>query len=560
MKKYVIGLDYGTDSVRAVLIDTANGQEIASDVFLYPRWAEGLYCDPAKNQFRQHPLDHLEGLEQSVRNVLAKAPEGAAQAVAGISVDTTGSTPAAVDENGAVLALNPAFAENPNAMFVLWKDHTAVKEAAEINALAKNWGGEDYTLYSGGVYSSEWYWAKMLHILREDEAVGVYAYSWVEHCDWIPAVLTGVDDARNIVRGRCSAGHKAMWHESWDGLPSEDFLTLLDPVLSGVRSRLYRDTKTAVEEAGGLCAQWAEKLGLPEGLPVGVGAFDAHMGAVGGGIEPYSFVKVIGTSTCDILVAPPEDLGGAVVRGICGQVDGSVTPGMVGMEAGQSAFGDIYAWFRDLLLWPMSIVTEGGVVDEDVANSVAQSLAESLIPELSKAAEQIPPGSSGVTAVDWMNGRRTPDANQALKGGLFGLSLGTDAPRIFRALVESTAFGAKMIVDRFLEQGVPIKEVIAIGGVARKSPFVMQVLADVLHMPIKVASSDQTVALGAAMFAAVVGGVYETIDDAQAAMGCGFEVVYTPDEQRAQIYAKMFEQYKSFGGFIEQEIMGEATA
>lgn len=551
---YVIGLDYGTDSVRAVLIDTKTGGEVATDVFYYPRWAKGKYCDPARNQFRQHPLDYLEGLKQTIFNTLAKGPEGCAKQIAAISIDTTGSTPVAVDRDGTALSLRPEFADNPNAMFILWKDHTAVAEAEEINHIAKTWGGIDFTQYVGGIYSSEWFFAKILHILRVDEKVRKAAYSWVEHCDWIPAVLTGTTYPEQIKRGVCSAGHKAMWHDSWDGLPSEDFFQALDPLLGGLRERLFDQTYTADQAAGELTEEWARQLGLPKGTPVGVGAFDAHMGAVGASIEPYRFVRVIGTSTCDMLIAAPNELGDTLVRGICGQVNGSIVPGMIGMEAGQSAFGDIYAWFRDLLLWPAQLLAHSNVIENQTADTLVHEMADGLIPALSEAAQKVPLGESEIVAVDWLNGRRTPDASQALKGAITGLQLGSDAPRIFRALVEATAFGSKAIVDRFLTEGVPIKEVIAIGGVAKKSPFAMQVLADVLDMEIKVAQSEQTVALGAAMFAAVVGGIFDTVIEAQATMGCGIETSYRPNADNVAQYQRLYQKYKQIGAFIEKEL------
>ena len=558
METYVLGLDYGTDSVRAVLVDAASGKEASSHVFNYPRWAKGLYCDAAANRFRQHPLDYLEGLEGAVRGALEKGPEGAAGKVVGISVDTTGSTPVAVDRDGTALALRPDFADNPNGMFILWKDHTAIREAAQINQHARTWGGEDYTRYSGGVYSSEWFWSKILHTLREDAAVRAAAWSWVEHCDWIPAVLTGVTAPDKIKRSRCAAGHKAMWHARWEGLPSEQFLSSLDPVLSGLRERLYRDTHTADLKAGGLCEDWAQKLGLKPGIAVGVGAFDAHMGAVGGGIGPYSLVKIIGTSTCDVLLAPTNEIGDTLVRGICGQVDGSVVPGMEGLEAGQSAFGDIYAWFRSLLLWPMELVRRSGSLTPGAAAALEREVADSLIPALSEAASKVPMGQSAELAIDWHNGRRTPFANQALKGAILGLNLGSDAPRVFRSLVEATAFGARLIVDRFREEGVPIREVIAIGGVAKKSPFVMQVLADVLGMEVKVARADQAVALGAAMFAATAAGVYPTVLAAQKAMTSGFDTVYFPDKENVARYEALFEKYRAAGAFIEGQLTEQA--
>ncbi|UCE08445.1 MAG: ribulokinase, partial [bacterium] len=321
-ENFVIGIDFGTDSVRSIIVDALNGNEVSSAVYEYERWKEGKYCDPAKNQFRQHPLDHIEGLEFTIHEALTKAPPNTAIKIKGISVDTTGSTPVAVNKEATPLALTPNFEENPNAMFLLWKDHTAVKEAGEINQLARTWGGVDFTKYEGGVYSSEWFWAKILHVLREDEKVRKAAFSWMEHCDWIPALLTGQKDPLKIKRSRCAAGHKAMWHASFNGLPSEEFLMKLDPLLKGLRDRLYEETYTGNETFGTLSSAWAERLGLSEEVVVGVGAFDAHMGGVGGEIEPYVLTKIVGTSTCDMLIAPMEEFGDKLVRGICGQVDG----------------------------------------------------------------------------------------------------------------------------------------------------------------------------------------------------------------------------------------------
>ena len=553
--KYTIGIDYGTDSVRSVLVDTSNGNELADSVYYYSRWKKGLYCSPSENQFRQHPLDYIEGLEHTVKGIVAQCGPEIIENIVAISVDTTGSTPVAVDRQGIPLALTSGFEENPNAMFILWKDHTAVKEAEQINKLSRSWGGIDYTKYEGGIYSSEWFWAKILHAIREDSAVYEAACSWVEHCDWIPALLTGMTDPLKLKRSRCAAGHKAMWHKDWDGLPAEDFLVRLDPLLKGLRERLYKETYTSDIAAGSISREWAEKLGLPGNVMIGVGAFDAHLGAVGGGIKPYYLSKVMGTSTCDMLIAPNDEVGNNLVQGICGQVDGSITPGMIGLEAGQSAFGDIYAWFKKVLMWPIeNLLDKITVVDDIKKKSLLEVMSDILIPELSIAASKIPVEESAVLALDWMNGRRTPDANQALKGAITGLTLGSDAPRIFKALVEATAFGTKAIIERFRSEGIRIDGVIALGGVAKKSPFVMQVVADVLGMPIEVAKSEQACALGSAIAASVAGGIYATFEEAQKAMGGGFEKQYMPNASNTKKYRVLYDKYMKLGGFIENEL------
>jgi len=558
--KFVIGVDFGSDSVRSVIISASNGEELASSVYYYPRWQKGLFCEPANNQFRQHPLDYIQGLENTIKDCI-KIAGGAsiASRIKGISVDTTGSTPVAVNEAGVPLALTPGFEENPNAMFVLWKDHTSVAEAALINKHADKFD-TNYLKYVGGIYSSEWFWAKLLHILKVDESVRAATYSWVEHCDWVPFLLTGGTNAAGIKRGRCSAGHKALWAEEFGGLPPEEFFSSLDPLLAGYRERLFTNTYTSDEAAGTLSAEWAGRLGLSTDVVVGVGAFDAHMGAVGGQIEPYFLSKVMGTSTCDILVAPTNEMQGKLVRGICGQVNGSVIPGMVGLEAGQSAFGDTYAWFRNVLSWPLNnLLSRSEIIDNNTADALKQELEALIIPELSRQAALLPIDDVNELAVDWFNGRRTPDADQTLKGAMSGLSLGTDAPRMFRALAEATCFGAKSIVDRFVEEGIPVKGIIGIGGVAKKSPFVMQMMADVLGMPIRIHQFQHTCALGAAMFAAVAAGIHPTVEDAMAAMGRGFDEEYYPESENTAIYQKRYGQYKEMGTFIAGQIAEQAN-
>lgn len=544
-ESYVIGIDFGTDSVRALVVNAHTGDQAGTAVREYSRWKQGKYCDAASSQFRQHPLDYLEAFEGAVLEALEKSPEGARQNVRGISVDTTGSTPVAVDRNGTPLSLLPEFAENPNGMFILWKDHTANAEAEEINTLAHSLE-TDYTKYVGGIYSSEWFWAKILRTLRVDGQVREKAFSWVEHCDWISAELTGNTDPLTLKRSRCAAGHKALWHNDFDGLPPNDFLAKLDPLLDGIRDRLFTKTETSDEVMGTLSPKWAEKLGIPVDTIIGVGAFDAHMGAVGALIEPYSLCKVIGTSTCDMLIAPNEEAGHLLIKGICGQVDGSIIPGMLGMEAGQSAFGDIYAWFVKIIVEPVR-----ALLGEDAA----QELSKNLIPYLAEQAAKLPVTENDIIAIDWLNGRRTPDAKHTLKGAILGLNLASDHVRIFKALVEATAYGSKSIVERFRKEGVPIHEVIAIGGVAKKSAFVMQTLADVLNMPIKVAASEQACALGAAMFAAVASGIYKTLPEAQEAMSSGFDAVYTPRPAQAAVYQSLYQKYTQSGAFLENDFL-----
>ena len=548
-QNYVIGIDFGTDSVRALIVNADTGELSGTAVHEYTRWKEGQYCDPAISQFRQHPLDYLEGLEFSVINALASVSEEVKQNIRGIAIDTTGSTPVAVNREGTPLSLLPEFEDNPNGMFILWKDHTANAEAEEINKLAHSWP-VDYTKYVGGIYSSEWFWSKILRTIRVDEEIRENAFSWVEHCDWISAELTGNTDPLEMKRSRCAAGHKALWHQEFEGLPSNEFFTKLNPLLDGLRDRLFSETYTSDQPMGIISKKWSEKLGIPTDVIIGVGAFDAHMGAVGALIEPYSLCKVIGTSTCDMLVAPNDEVGHLLIKGICGQVDGSVVPGMLGMEAGQSAFGDIYAWFAKLITAPVKAL---------LGKEAAKELSQKLIPYLAEQAALLPVTDKDILAIDWLNGRRTPDANHTLKGAILGLNLASDSAKIFKSLVESTAFGSKSIVERFRSEGVPIHDVIAIGGVAKKSPFVMQTLADVLNMPIKVAKSEQACALGAAMFASVASGIHPTLQEAQQAMNSGFDTVYYPRQGTAAVYQVLYQKYLEAGEFVEYKFLNKSA-
>ena len=531
-KKYVIGLDFGTDSCRALIVDVRNGDEVATGISFYPRWKAGLYCDAQSNRYRQHPLDYIESMTEAVHTALSHLTEEEIASICGLCFDTTGSTPALTDCNGMPLALNPEFAEEPDAMFILWKDHTAVREAEQINALMKE-RNLDYLLYEGGTYSSEWVWSKVLHVINTNSRVKEAVYSWTEHCDWMTGLVTGNTIPEKMLRSRCAAGHKAMWHERWL-LSSSEVLLELNPSLNRILPHLFTQTYTSDTRAGTLTAEWAGKLGLPQGIAVAVGALDAHMGAVGASVAPGVLTRIMGTSTCDIIVAEKHEIGDRCIEGICGQVDGSVLPGFIGLEAGQSAFGDIYAWFRKFMSWPLKNIPEG---------EAKQKVMDTMLIELTREAQALKLSENDIVALDWMNGRRTPYADQNVKGMIAGLTLGSTAPEVFKALVEATAFGSRRIVEHMKAQGLHIDSVNGIGGISKKAPFVMQTLADVLNMPIRIVRSQQTCALGAAMFAAVAAGVYRDIMEAMKYMGSDVEVEYKPDTRRVRVYETLYKKY-----------------
>ena len=514
---YVIGIDFGTDSVRSMIVEASTGRPLTTSVFAYPRWRRGLYCNPERNQFRQHPLDHVEGMTHTVRDCLERSGVDP-QSVCGIGIDSTGSTPVLTDGIGVPLALRPGFDQNPNAMFMLWKDHTAVGEAVELNEHAARFD-ENYLQYSGGIYSAEWYWAKLLHLLRMDEEVNAAAHSFVEHCDWIPFLLTGGSDLKQMRRSVCAAGHKALWSPAWNGLPPAGFFSSLDARLDG-RFR-FANVATSDQPAGTLSKIWAERLGLHDKVIVAIGGLDAHIGAVGGQIQPHYLSRVMGTSTCDIMVT--SKLSNAV-RGICGQVEGSVIPGLTGLEAGQSAFGDAYQWWSKTVSQPIG--------------------------ELTSEAAGIEVTEQSELALDWFNGRRTPDADQQVKGAFMQVNLATTPASLFRAVAESTCFGARSIIERFEEEGLPVRGLIGLGGIANKSPFIMQLLSDVTGMPIRIHASDQTCALGAAMFGAVAAGIYPSVEEAMQAMGHGFSHSYAPQPRKKVIYDLRYRLYRKLGRFI----------
>lgn len=526
--RYSIGLDYGTNSVRVLIVDTANGEEVGTAVYNYQSGDAGVITDPRDPHLaRQNPRDYLDGLERAVPAAIEMArecPGFSPDRIIGIGVDTTGSTPIPVAHDGTPLSFLDEFADNPNAMAWLWKDHTGVAEAEAITAAARELRPH-YLAKVGGTYSSEWFWSKIWHCLKVDRKVFDAAASWVEFADYVPAVLAGDTNPRTLVRGVCPAGHKGLYCDEWGGLPDAEFLAHLDPALADLRGRLYEKAYPSDVPAGRLCPQWAEKLGLPAGIPICTGAFDAHHGGVGAGVAEGVLVKIIGTSTCDIIVAS-KDRKLPDIPGVCGIVDGSVIPGKYGIEAGQSAVGDIFNWF-------VSVLCEGDA---------------SLHEDLTERAAQLRPGESGLLALDWNNGNRTILVDARLTGLLLGQTLHTTRAEVYRALIEATAFGALTILNRLEEYGVRVERVVNCGGIAEKNPLLMQIYADVTGRTMLISRSEQTCALGAAMFGAVCAGPeaggYARVEDAQAAM-CGVkERAYVPDPANQAVYAELYALYR----------------
>ena len=523
--KYTIGLDYGTNSVRALVVNVTNGAEVAAAVWTYAHGTQGVVLSRDPNLARQHPADYLAGAEITIKQALAAAKKSdkgfKAEQVIGIGVDTTGSTPLPVDKEGQPLVFQKKFANNPAALAWLWKDHTSVNEAAEITALAKEMRPQ-YLAKCGGIYSSEWFWSKLLHCLRTAPEVFNAAHSWVELSDFVPASLTGTEHPDKLIAGVCAAGHKAMWNAKWGGYPDAEFLAKLNPKLAQLRSRLTPRVHTIDRAVGGLTAAWAKRTGLTAGIPVAVGAFDCHLGAVGSGVTPGTLVKIIGTSTCDISIAAnTSEL--ADVPGLCGIVDGSVLPGYFGLEAGQSAVGDLFNW------WVNYIQPHG----EKLSHR-----------KLDEEALKLKPGESGLLALDWNNGNRTILVDQRLTGLMVGQTLYSTPAEVYRALVEATAFGALTIINRFEEYGVKISQIVNCGGIAEKSPLTMQIYADVTGRPMKLSRSAQTCALGSAIAAAVVAGAHKSYSAAQKKMTGLKPKVYKPNPKAHAVYKELYALYK----------------
>ena len=550
-RKIVAGIDYGSDSVRVLLTEAETGETVSDGVCPYPRWAQKKYCCPEAVQYRQHALDYIEGLEKAMEIALSKAGEGAGERIIGIAIDTTGSTPCPVDRKGTPLCLLEEYKDNPNAMFHLWKDHTAVEEAKEINDVFSK-GEMDYTKYQG-IYSSEWFWAKILHTTRSDERIRKAAWTWSEHCDWLAGLLVGNTDPETMARCSCAAGHKALWHSEFGGLPSRQCLGKLDSYLVDVAERFGNGPVPAGTCIGTISKEWAKRLGVNTKAKVGAGSFDAHAGGVGAGVGPHTLVQVVGTSSVEMLVDSPEVLKGKDLKEYCGQAEDSIVPGYVGLEMSQPAFGDVYAWFKELLLWPVKqMEIPEAILPEKDKKRLVEYLSAELLTSLEKEAKKCV--EERVAALDWFNGRRYPKLNESVKAAINGLTLGTKAPSIYCALVKATVFGCKRVYQSLVDNGLRIDRIIAVGGIAKKSAFIMQMMSDALGVPIMVCKEEQMCAKGAAIYAAVASGVFESVEEGQKKYCEQYKANYFPDESRREMYESMYEDYLCLGEAVENEL------
>ncbi|MDC7289072.1 ribulokinase [Blautia schinkii] len=550
---YVIGIDYGSDSVRAILVDTQSAKTVDTAVAEYPRWREGRYCNDKISQYRQHPMDYLECLEMILKKLLVGRRHLATEVV-GIAVDTTGSTVCPVDEKGTPLAMKTGFEEEPDAMFHLWKDHTAIAEAEEINHVL-SCAKIDYTKYQGE-YSAEWFWAKILRTVRHNPSIRDNAYCWVEHVDWIAGVLTGNTLPETIAHCSCAAGHKALWNSEFKGLPERETLSSMDPYLGMIYDRYSQKPKHAGENIGTLCKEWADKLGLSENTVIGMGSFDAHAGAVGVGITEKTMVKVVGTSTVDMMIVKPNTVSGKNSKAYCGLAEDSIIPGFMGVEAGQSAFGDTYAWLKRFLTWPLeSFDIPEEILGKEAKGRLSQYLCVQMLRELENQAMELQ--EDELTALDWFNGRRYPRLNESITSSITGLTLSTMPPSVYRALVRATVFGSRRIYDSLKNLGIDIQRIICVGGIAQKSSYIMQTLCDSLNVPIMVSAETQSCARGAAIYAAVASGLYEDISEAQKELCEEYHPTYHPDKENGRILEKKYRLYCALGDVTEKRLLGE---
>ena len=537
--KLTLGADFGSASVRVVIADAQSGEILSSAEADFPRWKKGLYQHPDGQIYRQHPLDHTEAFEECVKDALEQLSSEQRDRIAAIGIDTTGSTPVPVNREGIPLALTEGLADNENAMFWLWKDHSAAVESRKIDRVFKKHGFDRYM----GDYNAEWFWAKILHCVRTDKACAKAAYTWVEHSDWMVGELTGNTDPASMYHNACANGHKAYWHSSWNGLPSAEMLGVIDSYLKLVAERFGRAPEPATVKAGYLSEKWKKRLQLTGDVLVSGSALDAHAGAVGAGIRDKRLVAILGTSAVEMLVKPLREAEHLSIGQFAGQAENATLPGYVSIESGQSSFGDIFAWLKEVLLWP----SEHIAADPPLTKEQKESLEKQVLSALEKEAQNLPDDPFPI-ALDWFNGRRYPKGDPFARAAVTGLNLASEAPVLYRSLAFGAVCGLKRIVDGFEEHGLEIKDVVAVGGISRKSPYLMQMMADVLGKEITIVQSDQTCALGAAIYAACAAGIWDTIEEAVEHMASKSDKKYMPGPEKKDLYAGLYRQYLALAG------------
>ena len=545
MERYVIGLDFGSDSARAIVIDADSGNRLGTGIGYYKRWAEGKYCNPAMNIFRQHPYDFLEAMEDAVHIAVKKAGKNAGDKIKAIAIDSTGSTIAPMSQHGDLLCMHEKYSETPDAMFYMWKDHSAKKEAKYINDVLANSGSEDYTRFQGS-YSAEWFWAKILYAKHNNPQIADSAWTWIELSDWIPNLLSGIEDPSKLYRNICAAGHKALWHSDFNGLPPRSAFMKIDPYLAKVAERYGGAPRPASAAVGKISPEWAERLGLNRHVIIGGSSLDAHAGAVGAGIKPQTLVKVIGTSTVDMLIAPKDVLRGKNIKDFCGQAEDSIVPEYIGIESGQAAFGDIMSWYKKILYWSIedfcSFLFENGFGQTEAIESLKRKYDGEILQRLTNITSKQEPDQD-LVALDWLNGRRYPMINETVKGMMSGISLGTGTTDIFQALAMSAVFGSRRIFDSLQTRGIVIDKIIASGTVTKKSPLIMQMMADSLGKVIELSDDDEVCAVGAAINATVAAGIYPNVFSACDKLCAGYSSYYSPDLKRKEKLDKYYRRY-----------------
>lgn len=549
---YVIGVDFGSDSVRAMVVETQSGKEISTAVSNYRRWSEGKYCNPSVSQFRQHPLDYLESLEYVLKNVVKECPEP--DKIRAIGVDTTASTPALCDKYNTPLALLPGLEENPNAMFVLWKDHTGQQEANLFNQTVKN-SDVNYLLHCGSHCSAEYFWPKALHTLKSSVEISSKAEGAIECCDWITAVLTGHHDLPTMAMSHCAANIKKQFSPRWNGFPPKEFFDKLDTELYKLVENQPTQSTDIDKPAGTLCKEWAEKTGLSTDTIVCTGIIDSYSGAIGGGVRDGSVVLNLGTSQCQMAVRERCGLTGKTIDGIFGEADDTIIPGYEGLEAGISAFGDLYAWFKRIVAWPLRKLA-AETSDESLKSALAKA-EDNILADLSEEALKLNITLDSPLATDYINGRRTPKPQNDLSGAIMGLRISTSAPEMFYAFAEASAFATKAVLDLYINNGVNVKQLIAIGGIAVKSPLVTQLISDLTQLPVEVSASGNNCALGAAIAASVAAGIYPSMENAQDAMCPPISKTYYPNPEKAELLGARYIRYQALGDFTELVLLSK---